>query len=88
MRNNETTLKAQGLINRNYTHTTATPQHKNYQGRLIEDKKNPEMYNICRLNGTLEFLRKINENAFKETTIVHFVVVGKVDKVLRGISQH
>lgn len=31
------------------------------------------MYNICRLNGTLEFLRKINENAFKETTIVHFV---------------
>lgn len=25
MRNNETTLKAQGLINRNYTHTTATP---------------------------------------------------------------
>ena len=49
------------------------PQHKNYKGGLIEDKKNPEMYNICRLNGTLEFLRKINENTFKETTIVHFV---------------
>ena len=51
------------LIEITHTHT-----HRNYKGGLIEDKKYPEMYNICRLNDTLGFLRKINENAFKETT--------------------
>ena len=71
MRNNGTTLEVQDLINRDHTHThthTHTNTHRNYKGGLIEDRKYPEMYNICRLNDTLGFLRKINENAFKETT--------------------
>lgn len=34
MRNNETTLEAQGLINRNYMHTTTTPPTQKLQGRI------------------------------------------------------
>lgn len=34
MRNNETTLEAQGLINRNYTHTTATPPTQKLPGKI------------------------------------------------------